>query len=540
MSGKIFHLSDTGQATPLPESPYETESVLQELLAKHPDFLPGDQINPTDPRRWVLVKREMGVPDEASSVDRWSLDHLYLDQAGIPTLVEVKRGTNTDVRRKVVGQMLDYAANAVVNWSIGAIRASFAAQCEEDNKSPEVELDRLLGEGADVEAFWKEVETNFQAGRIRMIFVADTIPSELRRIIDFLNRQLRFAEVLALELKRYAGESIVALVPRMYGQRDEPRANVDSDTTRQPTSEQVFLQEFASNNSARAQWVLRQVISWCRQQGLTDGFRKGSGPAVYLPEVPVPKESTPPPFVISCRGVMSIRMKFLIKRAPFSDPSLRNELHSIMRELPCFSLGQAGMCGFPNLTLDAISDDGNLQKVLNVMDWVVRQIREFATKQGTRDQDAFCSLPAELPVNARMHNMQFAEPTGEVTSAEIDAILSFLPIFETEGFRFGDWKTPDGELPWYQTSEEALRFIQSLYDNGWVVSFDWPEWTEIAGMYVKDAHKLDEADLNTIRRLLTTHVRQEKFCEGHMAQVFECGHLVAILRRLKAMRELLP
>jgi hypothetical protein len=37
---------------------------------------------------------------------------LIIDQHAIPTLVEVKRSTDTRIRREVVSQMLDYAANA--------------------------------------------------------------------------------------------------------------------------------------------------------------------------------------------------------------------------------------------------------------------------------------------------------------------------------------------------------------------------------------------------------------------------------------------
>ena len=45
------------------EAPYELEVVLQELLATHPDLLAGDQMNEDAPRRWLLVRREAGVPD---------------------------------------------------------------------------------------------------------------------------------------------------------------------------------------------------------------------------------------------------------------------------------------------------------------------------------------------------------------------------------------------------------------------------------------------------------------------------------------------
>lgn len=62
------------------QQPYESEALLQRLLATHPSVLAGDQFNIAEPRRWLLISREAGVP--------WR------------------------IRREVVGQMLDYAANA--------------------------------------------------------------------------------------------------------------------------------------------------------------------------------------------------------------------------------------------------------------------------------------------------------------------------------------------------------------------------------------------------------------------------------------------
>src|SRR5262249_39244062 len=119
------HLPDPGRGdlVEMREQPYDSEDVLQELIARHPNLLAGDQMDNAAPRRWLLVTREMGVPDEQDGGDRWSLDHLFLDQDAVPTLVEVKRSSDTRVRREVVGQMLDYAANAVVYWPVEAIRS---------------------------------------------------------------------------------------------------------------------------------------------------------------------------------------------------------------------------------------------------------------------------------------------------------------------------------------------------------------------------------------------------------------------------------
>src|SRR5690606_7076339 len=84
------------------ERPYDSESLLQKLLADYPALLAGDQGDDAAPRRWILIKREAAVPDREGSTGRWSTDHVFLDQDGIPTLVEVKRSNDTRIRREVI------------------------------------------------------------------------------------------------------------------------------------------------------------------------------------------------------------------------------------------------------------------------------------------------------------------------------------------------------------------------------------------------------------------------------------------------------
>ena len=117
------------------EQKYASENLLQELLADYPNLLAGDQIDTTEPRRWLLISREMSLASEEDGAGRWSVDHLFLDQDAIPTIVEVKRSTDTRIRREVVGQMLDYAANAVVHWPVERLRAQFEAAREEHEQA---------------------------------------------------------------------------------------------------------------------------------------------------------------------------------------------------------------------------------------------------------------------------------------------------------------------------------------------------------------------------------------------------------------------
>jgi hypothetical protein len=51
-----------------------------------------------------------------------------------------------------------------------------------------------------------------------MVFVADRIPPELQRIVEFLNEQMDPAEVLAIELRQFLGGGVKTLAPRVLGQ----------------------------------------------------------------------------------------------------------------------------------------------------------------------------------------------------------------------------------------------------------------------------------------------------------------------------------
>lgn len=215
----VFVLTTPESLVALEPAEFVAENDFQELLERFPELLSGDRMV-TDKRRWLLLKREKSVPSGDGGTGRWSLDHLFVDQEGIPTLVEVKRASDTRLRREVVGQMLDYAANGIVYWPIEKLVAEFEAECRAQTLDPDEVMQQRLGSDIVPEELWQQVNINLQAGRIRMIFVADRIPSELRRIVEFLNQQMDPAEVLALELRQFAGRDLKTIVPVVYGQTE--------------------------------------------------------------------------------------------------------------------------------------------------------------------------------------------------------------------------------------------------------------------------------------------------------------------------------
>jgi len=201
VSGLIYLRQLDGTLVNMNEEQYDTEEVLQRLLAEYPSVLAEEQVRASDPRRWILVARKASVPSMEGRGGRWAVDHLFLDQDGIPATIEVKRSSDTRIRREVVGQMLDYAANAVVYWPAENLRSQFELRCASAGHGSGERILELLGRD-DADVFWQSVKMNLLAGNIRMIFVADEIPSELRRVVEFLNEQMSPAEVLALEVKQ--------------------------------------------------------------------------------------------------------------------------------------------------------------------------------------------------------------------------------------------------------------------------------------------------------------------------------------------------
>ena len=216
MSGgrdSVFLIRD-GQLVELHRAPYVLEDDFQTQLAKHPQLLGGGQSTGGLPSGWLLIAREVPVPDRAEGSGRWSVDHLFIDQDAVPTFVEVKRGRDTRLRREVVGQMLDYAANGARYWPSGYLRRTW-----EESLPVEVDgvakVESFSGLGAD--RFWADVEENLEGGHVRMLFVADEIPTELQTVIEYLNEQMGSAEVLGVSMTRYEGEGLSVLVPRVVG-----------------------------------------------------------------------------------------------------------------------------------------------------------------------------------------------------------------------------------------------------------------------------------------------------------------------------------
>jgi O-acetyl-ADP-ribose deacetylase len=115
----------------------------------------------------------------------------------------------------------------------------------------------------------------------------------------------------------------------------------------------------------------------------------------------------------------------------------------------------------------------------------------------------------------------------------LEAVLHLLPSIEKEEALLGEVVVKEGVFPYWTYSDLFENFVQTLYDNGWIIDFNWPQWQEEAKDYIDNIATLKKADLETLQKLITLHVRKNRFCDGHLVSIIKSGHIGDIFHRAK-------
>jgi hypothetical protein len=375
MAGGVFLIQKDESLVAMTEQPYDTEEVLQVLLAKYPDLLAGDQMDAEDPRRWLLISRETPIPVEEGGGWQFSLDHLFLDQDGVPTLVEVKRASDTRIRREVVAQMLDYAANANAYGPVKPLSVQFEERCLADGLDADQEIAARLGEAIDSQDLWDRADTNLKAGKMRLVFVADSIPPELRRIVEFLNAQMSETQVVAVEIKQYVGEGLKTLVPKVIGQTQEALDKKSTARVSREWDEPSFFAALQEQHPAGVQ-VARRIYKWAEESMPESIWGHGASGSFNLRMAH--KGIWYQPMSMWTYGSLNFQFEYLAGKPPFDRVEIRLEFLHRLNEIPGVDLDEstAGVKpARPRVLLGALSEEGAVEKLLAELEWFVKTVR---------------------------------------------------------------------------------------------------------------------------------------------------------------------
>lgn len=89
------------------------------------------------------------------------------------------------------------------------------------------------------------------------------------------------------------------------------------------------------------------------------------------------------------------------------------------------------------------------------------------------------------------------------------------------------------QMPYVAYSQATIRFVEEMYEVGWVFSFDWPRWSASPDgkRLLSGPEAIASASAVDLARVITTIVRADRFSDGALADAFERGMLTAIARR---------
>ncbi|MEF8847393.1 MAG: hypothetical protein V5A57_03135 [Candidatus Paceibacterota bacterium] len=238
------------------------EDALQTLIEKTPErVVPGSQIAPgsDSPPRFMVLNREMPVK-------RWSLDVLLIDQYATPTLLEAKLFRNREAKREVVGQIMNYAANAEEAWSGGTLRERAKSYWSDKDENLNDKLRDLLStENPDIDDFWNRAENNLESNNIRLIIAMEEFRPEARKIIEFLNEEMENVELLGLDVRCYGdSDEDMIVAPLILGQT---QSTAPTSTQKTLTAEELKAKyERISDETLRERLI--ELVEWAEEENI--------------------------------------------------------------------------------------------------------------------------------------------------------------------------------------------------------------------------------------------------------------------------------
>lgn len=171
----------------LKECPYPDENALKKVFSDNIHLI-RDLIG----KEFQVCGREISFSLEDAGL---SADIVLIDEDGVPTIIETKLLKNREIRREVLGQILEY------------ITAIY------------LDPDQLIEKCSEYQGDWSKVKDNIKNRKIRGIIVSDKIPPTVKYTIEIINEEMDKIELLGLELHKYCSEedNIEVIVPQLIG-----------------------------------------------------------------------------------------------------------------------------------------------------------------------------------------------------------------------------------------------------------------------------------------------------------------------------------
>ena len=174
----------------------------------------------------------------------------------------------------------------------------------------------------------------------------------MKGIVEFLNKQMDPAEVLAIELQQYEGEGLRTIVPTIYGHTEEAQQRKSASGPKRQWDEVSFFDELARHASPDLLPIAQRIANWVKRtsdevvfgRGAKDGsigagFKRQG--ARFLA------------FQLWTTGLISLNFGYM--KAPFDEPGVRQAWVDRVGTVPGITLPPDAGNKWPNIRLSALT-----------------------------------------------------------------------------------------------------------------------------------------------------------------------------------------
>jgi hypothetical protein len=214
-----------------------------------------------------------------------------------------------------------------------------------------------------------------------MVFMADAIPNELRRIVEFLNQQMEPAEVLAIEVRQFVGDGVKTFIPRVFGQTEAARIKKASGSIASKAwDEDSFLASVQEAKGVQAASVAKELIEWIRPQVTRLWWGSGSKEGGIVPLI----ESKEQKFHL-CRLATPGRIVFcfdwLCQKPPFEDERLRRELLQKINQIPGAQFADDKLTKRAKIQFEKLTSPAAMEALKSALKWEIDMLSTAIAKQ---------------------------------------------------------------------------------------------------------------------------------------------------------------
>ncbi len=333
----------------------KAEAELQHLLIESPFLIPIEEIR-EGASPLVFAIGEFGLPGSGNT------DVLAFSADGDIAIIECKLAANPESRRKVIGQILEYASYL---WGMSYREVDSQVERLKGKSLTELIEEAVAGEW-DRANFEEGITQSLANGSFTLIIVVDEINDELRRIIRYINECSKSIFSLhALEVHRFQAGGIQILVPQLHGLSVKP--SVPKDEKRRKWTKEEFFETLQGNIEPDVIAIVEDLYEWAEDTAdrvwLGTGVETGSFTFHYLKE-----GRTISVFTVYTNGKMTLNYGWLSSHV---ENDILQEFHRKITEIPTFRHIPADFSKWPPIRVaDAFKGSEELDRFKQIIEWL--------------------------------------------------------------------------------------------------------------------------------------------------------------------------